>query len=159
VLGLGIGLAMAPATDSIMGAVPIDRASVGSAMNDTVRLVGGSLGVAVLGSLLASHYRGGMDGAVQGLPGAASTTAHESIVGAGAVAERIGGTAGRALHDAAGVAFVDAMQVAMLVAAAVVMAGAVLALAFLPAREGAPAEAVEPRVALGPAPFAEPVPA
>jgi EmrB/QacA subfamily drug resistance transporter len=158
VLGLGMGLAMAPATDSIMGAVPIDRASVGSAMNDTVRLVGGALGVAVLGSLLASHYRAGMDGAVQGLPDSASSAAHESIAGAGAVAQRIGGTAGRALHDAAGVAFVDAMQVAMLVAAAVVMAGAVLALAFLPAREGEPAEAVEPRPAAGPAPLAHPVP-
>jgi EmrB/QacA subfamily drug resistance transporter len=160
VLGLGMGLAMAPATDSIMGSVPIDRASVGSAMNDTVRLVGGALGVAVLGSLLASHYRDGMDGATQGLPESASATAHESIAGAGAVAERIGGTAGRALHDAAGVAFVDAMQVAMVVAAAVVLAGAALALAFLPAREGAPAdvaEAAEPRLAAGAAPLAAPV--
>ena len=142
VLGLGLGLAMAPATDSIMGAVPADRASVGSAMNDTVRLVGGSLGVAVLGSLLASHYRDGMDSAVQGLPPSAASAAHESVVGAGAVAERLGGAAGRALHQAASVAFVDSMHVAMLVAAAVVMAGSVLALVLLPARERDSAAAI-----------------
>jgi EmrB/QacA subfamily drug resistance transporter len=158
VLGLGIGLAMAPATDSIMGAVPADRASVGSAMNDTVRLVGGSLGVAVLGSLLASNYRDGMDGAVQGLPASASSAAHESVVGAGAVAERLGGAAGRALHQAAGSAFVDAMQVAMLVAAAVVMAGAVLALALLPARERTTAdEPARASAAVARGPLAEPV--
>jgi hypothetical protein len=136
ILGLGIGLAMAPATDSIMGAVPAARASVGSAMNDTVRLVGGSLGVAVLGSLLASNYRDGMSGATQGLPTDAAAAAGESITNASAVADRIGGTAGRLLHEAAGLSFVDAMQSAMLVAAAVTLAGAVVALVLLPARAG-----------------------
>ncbi len=63
-----MGMAMAPATDSVMGALPEDKLSVGSAVNDTTRTTGGALGVAVLGSLLASQYRGDMDEAVSGLP-------------------------------------------------------------------------------------------
>ena len=62
VLGLGIGLAMAPATDAVMGALPVEKAGVGSAVNDTTRTTGGALGVAILGSVLASIYRGDMDG-------------------------------------------------------------------------------------------------
>ena len=55
-LGLGIATAMAPATESIMGSLPLGKAGVGSAMNDTTRQVGGALGVAVLGSLTAASY-------------------------------------------------------------------------------------------------------
>jgi DHA2 family multidrug resistance protein-like MFS transporter len=134
ILGLGIGLAMTPATDSIMGTLPPERASVGSAMNDTVRQLGGALGVAVLGSVLSSHYRDGMDAAAHGLPAPAGHAAQDSIGGAAAVAERIGGAAGQALHHTASLAFVDAMQVAMLVAAAVTAAGALVALTLLPTR-------------------------
>ena len=127
ILGVGIGLAMAPATDSIMGTLPPDRASVGSAMNDTVRQVGGALGVAILGSVLSSHYRDGMEGTAHGLDGAAAHAAQDSIGGASAVAGRIGGAAGQALQHTANAAFVDGMQVAMLVAAGVTLAGAVIA--------------------------------
>src|SRR4029079_15046280 len=55
-LGTGLALTWAPTTESIMGSVPAAKAGVGSAVNDTVREVGGALGVAVLGSVLASHY-------------------------------------------------------------------------------------------------------
>ena len=65
VLGFGMGLAMAPATDSIMGSLPLAQASVGSAINDTVRMVGGALGVAVLGSTLSSRYSSDMASAVR----------------------------------------------------------------------------------------------
>jgi EmrB/QacA subfamily drug resistance transporter len=133
IMGAGIGLAMTPATDSIMGTLPPERASVGSAMNDTVRQVGGALGVAILGSVLSSHYRDGMEGAPH--------AAQDSIAGASAVAERVGGAAGQALHHAANLAFVDGMQVAMLVAAAVTVVGAAIALVLLPAHatDAAPA--------------------
>jgi EmrB/QacA subfamily drug resistance transporter len=142
VLGFGIGLAMTPATDSIMGTLPPERASVGSAMNDTVRQVGGALGVAVLGSVLSSHYREGMAPEVtHGLSGEAGHAAHDSIGGASAVAEKIGGAAGQALHHTANLAFVDSMQIAMLVAAAVTAAGALVALILLPSGEPATAEA------------------
>jgi MFS transporter, DHA2 family, multidrug resistance protein len=125
---------MTPATDSIMGTLPPERASVGSAMNDTVRQVGGALGVAILGSVLSSHYRDGMDGTAHELPAGAAHAAHDSIAGASAVADRIGGAAGQALHHTASLAFVDGMQIAMLVAAAVTVVGAAVALVLLPAR-------------------------
>ena len=67
-LGVGMGAAMAPATESIMGSVPLAKAGVGSAMNDTTRQIGGALGVAVLGSVLASSYSSAMAPIVWGLP-------------------------------------------------------------------------------------------
>lgn len=140
-MGAGMGLALAPATDAIMGSLPPAKASVGSAVNDTNRIVGGTLGVAVLGSLLASGYRAGMDDATAALPAPAAGAAHDSVLGASAVAERLGGAAGRALDAAASSAFADAMQTATLAAAGVVVLGALVALAFLPARPRAAADA------------------
>ena len=58
-MGVGMSLAMSPATESIMGSLPKAKAGIGSAMNDVVREVGGTLGVAVLGSVLASSYGDG----------------------------------------------------------------------------------------------------
>ena len=55
-MGVGMGLVMAPATDSIMGSLPLEKAGVGSAVNDTTRQVGGAMGVAIIGSVLASTY-------------------------------------------------------------------------------------------------------
>ncbi|HEV2785450.1 MAG TPA: MFS transporter, partial [Solirubrobacteraceae bacterium] len=97
-LGFGIGMAMAPATDSVMGSVPADHASVGSAVNDATRLVGGALGVAVLGSLLAGDYRDGMQETVQALPAPAADAASGSIGGALEIASRLGGSTGQVLH-------------------------------------------------------------
>ena len=61
VYGLGMGLTSAPATESIMGAVAADQAGVGSAVNDSTRLLGGTLGVAVIGSVYASLYGSRLD--------------------------------------------------------------------------------------------------
>ena len=89
-MGVGIGLAMAPATDAIMGAVSIDHASVGSAMNDTTRLVGGVFGVAILGSVLSGSYsRRRARGCGRRLPAGAVETAESSIGGAAAVAAQL----------------------------------------------------------------------
>ena len=139
-LGFGMGTTMAPATESIMSSLPLDRAGVGSAMNDTVRLVGGTLGVAVLGSLLSSGYRGDMEPALAALPEPARQPAGESINGAAAVADQIGGQAGAALDRAAEAAFSTAMGGALTVAAGVALAGAVIALVVLPGRERERAE-------------------
>ena len=59
-VGAGMGLAMAPATDSIMGSLPPERAGVGSAVNDTTREIGGALGVAILGSITSATYAASM---------------------------------------------------------------------------------------------------
>jgi EmrB/QacA subfamily drug resistance transporter len=144
VLGLGMGLTMAPATESVMGSLPLAKAGVGSAVNDATRTMGGALGVAVLGSLLSSGYRAGMDGATEGLPRAAAEAASQSLAGALAVAQRIGGGSGTRVSDAAQQAFVDGMHMAVLAGAAIAAVGALLALFALPARASAPALAALP---------------
>ncbi len=143
-LGVGIGMAMAPATESIMGALPLAKASVGSAVNDATRTTGGALGVAVLGSLLSSGYRGHMDAAVSSLPASAADIARDSLGGALGVAARGGGSR---LATSAQEAFVSGMHSAVVVAAAIALAGAVIALVFLPAHAAA---APEPEIAVEP---------
>jgi EmrB/QacA subfamily drug resistance transporter len=151
-MGAGIGLAMAPATEAIMGSVPRARAGVGSAMNDVVREVAGTLGIAVLGSVLASAYAGAMDGAVTGLGGAEAAAATDSVGGAHEVAAGLGGGAGAQLATAANQAFVDAMSTTATIAAGIAVVGALIAAAFLPARRRdaaahAPAALPEPAAA------------
>jgi EmrB/QacA subfamily drug resistance transporter len=132
-LGAGMGTAMAPATDSIMGSLPLAKAGVGSAMNDTTRQIGGALGVAILGSVLASSYSSSMAPAVASLPPQAAAQASDSIGGAVGVAAQLG-DAGTALLRAAMSSFIDGMQTAVWVAAAVALLGAILTWLFLPAR-------------------------
>jgi EmrB/QacA subfamily drug resistance transporter len=138
ILGLGMGLTMAPATESIMGSLPRAKAGVGSAMNDTTRQVGGALGVAVLGSVLSSSYTSSIASALRGLPVAAATLAGGSVGGATEVALQAGGSSGKSLLQAANAAFTTGMGDALLIAAGVAAAGAVVALVFLPARAADP---------------------
>jgi EmrB/QacA subfamily drug resistance transporter len=141
VLGFGMGNAMAPATEAIMGSLPLAKASIGSAVNDATRTTGGALGVAVLGSVLSSGYRGGMEDTVAGMPGPAAEAAEGSLAGGMAVAARVGGAEGQQLLHTAQDAFLSGMHAAAFVAAAVALAAAVAALVMLPARAAdAPAE-------------------
>ncbi len=133
ILGAGMGTAMAPATESIMGSLPLAKAGVGSAMNDTTRQIGGALGVAILGSILASSYGSAMEPVVSGLPTEAAEIAGDSIGGAAAVASQAG-EAGAALMDAASAAFIGGMETAVWVAAGVALLGAVVTYLWLPAR-------------------------
>jgi EmrB/QacA subfamily drug resistance transporter len=132
-LGVGMGTTMAPATDSVMGSLPLAKAGVGSAMNDTTRQVGGALGVAILGSVLASSYSSAMAPVVAPLPPEAAAVAGDSIGGALGVAARIG-EAAAPLVAAARAAFVDGMTSAIWVSVAVVLLGALVTWVFLPAR-------------------------
>jgi Na+/melibiose symporter-like transporter len=147
VLGIGMGMAMAPATDAIMGSLPLEKASVGSAVNDATRITGGALGVAILGSVLSSGYRGGMEDAVAGMPAPAAEAAKESLAGGLGAAAQAGGEPGRQLLLAAQDAFVSGMHTAALVAGAIAIVGSLVALRWLPAHEAAVAEPVEPAVA------------
>lgn len=132
-MGLGMGATMAPATDSIMGSLPLAKAGVGSAMNDTTRMVGGALGVAVIGSVLSSSYGEAMAPAVSNLPAPAATAASDSVGAALAVAGRNGPPAVD-LIQAARSAYVESVGDAVIVAAGAALLGAVVALVFLPAR-------------------------
>jgi hypothetical protein len=149
-----MGMAMTPATESLMSALPKEHASVGSAMNDAVRMVGGALGVAVLGSLLSTGYRGDMETAVSGLPAEAGEAASEGVGGAVAVADKVGGQAGDSLVLAAHEAFTSAMSTAVLVAAGAALVGSLLAAVLLPSKKSD----AEPETAAAPATeVAEPV--
>jgi hypothetical protein len=142
VMGTGIALTWAPTTESIMGSLPPEKAGIGSAVNDTVREVGGALGVAVLGSVLASQYTSALGSATAGLPPSGADAAGDSLGGAVVVAQQTGGSTGAALLDAARTAWLDGFGVAMTVAAAVAAAGALVAAIWLPARSEAGAEAL-----------------
>jgi EmrB/QacA subfamily drug resistance transporter len=132
IMGGGVGFAMAPATEAIMGSLSPAKAGIGSAMNDVVREVGGTLGVAVLGSVLASTYATAMDGSVSGLPDEAAAAATDSVGAAHEVAAQMGGAPD--LVTAANDAFIDAMSTTAGIAAGIALAGALIAAAFLPAR-------------------------
>jgi EmrB/QacA subfamily drug resistance transporter len=139
VLGTGMGLTSAPATEAIMGVVPKAKAGVGSAVNDATRLLGGTLGVAVLGSVYASLYASRLTAALpSGLPATAARPAHESVGAALTAASKLGSTGhpvlASAVHDAASAAFFNGFHAANYVAAGVAAAGAVMALWLLPAQ-------------------------
>jgi predicted MFS family arabinose efflux permease len=145
-LGVGMGFAIAPATESIMGSLPVEKAGVGSAMNDTTRQVGGALGVAILGSVFSSAYVAGLAPALRSTPPVAAKAAGQSVGAALAVAQRLGGSAGEALGLAARTSFVHAMDRALFVGAGFALLGALIALIWLPNRAALPAADPEPDV-------------
>jgi len=136
IMATGMALVMAPATESIMGSLPRAKAGVGSAVNDTTRQVGGALGVAIVGSVMSSIYRGEIGSFVgaSGLTGDAAEQARASLGGALQVAGQLPGEAGAVLARAAKEAFVAGLQRGVLVAAAAALIGAVVTYRWLPAR-------------------------
>ncbi|KQU28524.1 transporter [Rhodococcus sp. Leaf225] len=137
---LGLGLTSAPATEAIMGAVTPEKAGIGSGMNDATREVGGTLGVAVIGSVYASLYVSSLSDSdvVRALPAEVRGIAGESVGQAVVVSEQIraGGDSGLAqsVTDAANSAFLDGLAAGSYVAAGVTAVGAVVAAIFLPSR-------------------------
>ena len=125
-LAAGMALTMTPLTTLIMSAVPISKAGMGSAMNDTTRELGGALGVAVLGSLVTSTYTSAVSDAFHALPQAQRSIAESGLVGAFDVAGRLGAD-GQGLVEAANLAFVDGLGVAAVAGAITVAAAAIVA--------------------------------
>jgi EmrB/QacA subfamily drug resistance transporter len=146
VYGLGMGLTSAPATESIMGAISRAKAGVGSAVNDSTRLVGGTLGVAVIGSVYASVYGSRLTATIPAaLPGRIAAVAHQSVgaayLAAGKIAALGHPALGLALEHASTNAFLRGLTVGCLLAGGVAAAGAVLAARFLPAQPASPTAA------------------
>jgi EmrB/QacA subfamily drug resistance transporter len=135
-LSIGMGNVMAPATDSIMGSLPRAKAGVGSAMNDTTRQVGGAIGVAVLGSILASHFTSSMTEKLHGVPSGLVAQARSGIGSALAVAQndRAAAPYAKQIVEAAKTSFIGGMHVAVTVAAVVILIAAAGVLKWLPAR-------------------------
>jgi EmrB/QacA subfamily drug resistance transporter len=134
-IGLGAGLLLPTATNSVVGSVPEGDAGVGSATNSVSLQVGGALGVAVIGSVLSTRYQGRMASALAGyhLAPAVTHTILGSLGGALAVAEHAGGTTGALLALTARTEFMSGGRLSLGVGAVVAIGGAVLALAALPA--------------------------
>jgi EmrB/QacA subfamily drug resistance transporter len=144
VMASGMGLTMTPMTELIMSSVPRDKAGVGSAMNDTTREVGTTLGVAVLGSILSSGYTSNLGPVVAALPAPARQTAEGSLAGALGVAREVGGTQGAAIVDAAKSAWADGLHLSMLIGAGIVLFAAAIAARYLPGKPaGATDEAID----------------
>lgn len=143
VLGAGMGLTTAPATEAIMGVVPKEKAGVGSAVNDATRLFGGTLGVAVIGSVSASLYANRLGATIPaGLPVSAVAAARGSVGGALVAAQHLG-QAGQGLSDTAIAAFLHSLLGGCLVAGGVAAAAAVIAATLLPSRPGVGRQSVE----------------
>jgi EmrB/QacA subfamily drug resistance transporter len=143
VLSSGMAMAMSPATNSIMGSVPVNKAGVGSAMNNTLRQVGGALGVAVLGTLANNTYISKIDAALgspqTGIPAQALAGIRSGIQAAHIVAAKIGNPAAtRVIMDASNNAFVSGMKDALIVGAIITAVAGVVTLLILPSRIKAP---------------------
>jgi hypothetical protein len=135
-VGLGAGMLLPTATNSVVGSVPQGDSGIGSAANAVALQVGGALGVAVIGSMLSTHYQDHMAAALVGhhVPIAATHAILGSLGGALAVAASAGGATGGLLARAARAAFMSGTQVSLAVGALVAAGGAVLVLARLPTR-------------------------
>lgn len=129
VAGAGMGLAMATAASAALTELPQERSGVGSAVLQAVKNVGGPFGTAILGSVLNVAYQGGVAGAVAGLPRPAAAAVRQSVFAGIAVAQRVGSAA---LAASVRGAFVLGLDQVLWVSAAIAVAGAVLAVAFLP---------------------------
>ena len=138
VIGLGIGVAATAAADSILAAAPEEKAGTASAVDETAIQLGSAFGIAALGGVLAAGYSlvFGTEGVVlQGVLPDTRSIASESIGDAVRVAAEVSGATGEELLAAARAAFVEAMSTAMLLGAGMVLLGALVALAFLPAQD------------------------
>jgi EmrB/QacA subfamily drug resistance transporter len=125
-LGTGISLTTAPGTTSIISAVPMSKAGVASAVNDTTRELGGALGIAVLGSIVNSLYRSRLDLDGLGLPAGATAEAQESVGGAVHASTGLSGGEAGSVVQRAGDAFTEAFSLTAVISLAIAVAAAIL---------------------------------
>jgi hypothetical protein len=121
-----MSLTAAPATSEIMSTVPLTKAGVGSAVNDTTRELGGALGIAIFGSIVNAAYRSGIDLSGVGLGSGARHQGEDSIGAAAGIAKVV--PRGGVVHERAAAAFTDAFNVASAVSIGVALTAAVAVL-------------------------------
>ena len=137
-LGGGLGLTVSPATEAIMGSLSVDKAGVGSAVNDTTRELGGTLGVAIAGSIFASVYSRHLGATA--LPGLPAEAMRHSMALAHRVIERLPAQQAGHVRGVVERAFLDGMQVISLVCAGIALGAAIIVGWLLPSRERARAQ-------------------
>jgi DHA2 family multidrug resistance protein-like MFS transporter len=134
VMGFSIAMTMIPALDAILGSLPEGETGGGSALTRTLQNVGASLGVAIMGSILNNAYQANLSGQLAGLPAKVQSAAQSSVAVAAAVAQHLPSPLGARLLRAAQDAYVVGMSDVMLITAGMMVVGAILMAAFLPAR-------------------------
>jgi EmrB/QacA subfamily drug resistance transporter len=139
----GLSLVTSPSTDAIMGTLNRDKAGVGSAINDVGREVGGTLGVAIVGSVFVSLYTpklastfAGIPNLVQNLPAGVYEIAQKSVGAAYQVAGRSPAAIQDQVQEAVSDSFIHGFRTACVVASAVALVGSVIALVLLPSSPG-----------------------
>lgn len=140
-MGIGLGMTLPQATNGVLASVPRERAGMGAAVNDGMSELGGSLGVAVLGAVMAAIYRGQIDGAiaragdaVNSVPAEVVEATRESLASAILAIVRLPADVADVIRDVAAQAFVSGMTWALTVGAVVAGVGVVLAWRMFPAR-------------------------
>jgi len=135
-MGFGVGLALAPCTESVMGSLPVDQTGVGAATNSTGLQIGGALGVGILGSLLNTRYKNDLTPVLahHSIPTSVLHIITGSLGGALTVAQKAGGVLGPELAKMANGAFVSGLALASVVGAIVVVLAALVVLIVLPNR-------------------------
>jgi hypothetical protein len=135
-MAAGLALTSSPATEAIMGALPRDKAGAGSAVNDTTRELGGTLGVAIVGSAMSSVYASHVGSALArlGAPATAAAAAKQSVVAGLGTAAHLPPDLRAAAAAATRLAFMDGLHAGSFVAAGATAAAALATLLFLPAR-------------------------
>ncbi|GEE04171.1 MFS transporter [Gordonia spumicola] len=120
-MAAGLAFISGPCTQVIMDALTPEQAGAGSAVNDTTREIGGTLGVAVLGSVLTSVYASDVADRLTalGVPAPAREIAEQSVMAGVEVSSRAPAGAGPAIHDVVSSAFIDGLAQATWVAVGV----------------------------------------
>ena len=146
-MGLGLGLVLPQATNGVLASVPRERAGLGSAVNDGMGELGGSLGVAILGAILATAYRSRIDSdiaaagdALSGVPASIIDAVRESLASASLALRQAPQTLAEPVREATASAFVSGMDIALAVAAGIALLGALIAWRGFPDRVGRVAE-------------------
>ena len=135
IISAGIGLCVAPTTSAIMNAVPDEKQGVASAVNDTTREVGAAVGIAVAGSVLAAQYNNVLAPTLARFPERVRTQALDSLAHALAAAEQMGPQGAR-LSALAESAFIQSMDLSLLVVSASLAVAAVFVAVWGPGRDG-----------------------
>lgn len=133
VFGFGFGLASQPLTDTVMAAVPIEDAGIGSAVNDVSRELGSALGIAILGSIVSSFYRSNIEAELAGeVPDELIEVAGEGLGVLGVASQQLDPGTAATLITGANRAFIDAMTSGFWFSVGFLTLGAVLSVILLP---------------------------
>jgi MFS family permease len=137
-VGSGMGLVTVPASNAIVGTLPADRVGAGSGLRAMVQLLGGTMGVAIVGSLASGVYRSDIQSALEGplrdVPAASRPALGSQIGNAASVAAKLPRGLGQATREAADQAFVNGLHLSALVGVGIMIVALLSAAVYVPSR-------------------------